>query len=118
MNSSLAMMVSSFFTVFLLGLQSRNVQRSDYAAAILTSFFITVANFTSIHYVANGTPIDFVGGALGGCLGIACSIWVSDCVIKKKKSPAPDLAPSRGITSPEKYVAVSNLVNPVQGWMN
>lgn len=72
------MFLSSFTLVFLLGFQSKNVQNSKYFAAICTSFGISVANFLFVKYAAAGNLTAFSVCALGGCLGIASSIWVGD----------------------------------------
>lgn len=77
------MWAASFALVFLLGLQSKNVQRSRYLAAIITSFGISVGNFTFIKYAAAGTLDAFFICAVGGCMGIAFSIWFADNVMHK-----------------------------------
>lgn len=77
------MWAASFALVFLLGLQSKNVQRSRYLAAVVTSFGISVGNFTFIKYAAVGTLDAFWVCAVGGCMGIAFSIWFSDNVLHK-----------------------------------
>lgn len=81
-----AMFAASFFSVFLLGLQSKNVNQSRYVAAIVTSFGISVANFIFIKYAAAGSLVAFFVLATGGCTGIASSIWFYDKVMKRKKS--------------------------------
>lgn len=78
------MFFSSFFSVFLLGLQSKNVMHSRYTAAIITSFGISVAQFTFIKFVAVGSSTTFLICALGGCAGISFSIWVYDNILKSK----------------------------------
>lgn len=79
---------SSFFTVFLLGIQSRNINQSRYMAAVLTSFGISIANFTFIKYVAAGSYLTFVICATGGCMGVAFSIWFYKNIIEKKRKLA------------------------------
>jgi hypothetical protein len=76
--------VSNFFVVFLLGLQSKNVQHSRYVAAIATSFGISVAQAMFVHYVVAGNIWLFLTVAAGGCAGIACAIWLHDNVLNKK----------------------------------
>ena len=87
MNHSLldygVMWAASFALVFLLGIQSKNVQRSRYLAAIVTSFGISVGNFTFIKYAAVGTLDAFWVCAVGGCMGIAFSIWFADNVLHR-----------------------------------
>lgn len=87
MNHSLfdygLMWAASFALVFLLGIQSKNVQRSRYLLAITTSFGISVGNFTFIKYAAAGTLDAFFVCAAGGCMGIAFSIWFADNVLHR-----------------------------------
>lgn len=92
MNHSLldygVMWAASFALVFLLGIQSKNVQRSRYLAAVITSFGISVGNFTFIKYAAIGTLDAFCVCAAGGCMGIAFSIWFADNILhKRRKGP-------------------------------
>lgn len=75
---------ASFALVFLLGIQSKNVQRSHYLAAVLTSFGISVGNFTFTKYASAGSLDAFFACAAGGCMGIAFSIWLSDNVLHKE----------------------------------
>lgn len=79
-----ALFISTLGMVFLLGLQSRNVQKSDYLAAIVTSFLISVFNFVFVKYASSGGIWALASSALGGCIGIAGSIWFSDKVLHKK----------------------------------
>lgn len=69
------MFVSNFILVFLLGLQSKNVNAGRYIAAITTSFGISVANFLFVKYATKGSYDVFVVCAVGGCAGISASIW-------------------------------------------
>lgn len=82
----LLMFVSSFFVVFLLGLQSKNVNQSRYVAAIITSFGISLAQFFFVKYAANGDYIVFMVCAIGGCMGIAFSIWFYDNVLRRNRA--------------------------------
>jgi hypothetical protein len=88
----LIMWAASFALVFLLGIQSKNVQRSRYLAAVITSFGISVGNFTFVKYASAGTLDAFWACALGGCMGIAVSIWVSDHVLHKRHLTSPQPA--------------------------
>lgn len=101
------MFVAMFATVFLLGLQSRNVQASRYYAAIVVSFGISVCNFLFTKYVATGSMDAFVFCATGGCCGIAFSIWFYDNVMSmnKRGKEAPTRAPlSIGGTRPALHI--------------
>jgi len=85
MTDYLLMFVSNFFVVFLLGLQSKNVNQGRYLAAILTSFGISMANFLFIRYAASGDMTVFTTCAAGGACGIAFSIWFYSNVIEAKR---------------------------------
>ena len=77
---------ASFLLVGLLGLQSKNVQGSKYAAAALTSIAITVANFFFIRLVVNDTGYTtLVVAGLGGALGIVSAIYLYDRATKKSE---------------------------------
>lgn len=80
----LLMFCSSFFTVFLLGIQSKNIINSRYLAAVVTSFGISVAQFAFIKFVASGSYTAFFICAFGACAGVSASIWFYDHVLKRK----------------------------------
>lgn len=84
MLSYLGMFSSSFFVVFLLGLQSKNVNQSRYVAAMLTSIGISVSQFAFTKYAAHGGLLEFSVMAAGGALGIASSIAVHDHIVKRR----------------------------------
>lgn len=69
-----ALFCCTFLNVFLIGMQSRNVMSSRILAAVITSFGISIANFTFIHFAATGSILAFLVSAVGGCLGITGSI--------------------------------------------
>lgn len=79
----IALFAVTFLMVFLLGIQSRNVQRSHYLAAIITSFGISVGNFVFVKFAATGDLLTFAVSAAGGCSGIAACIWFADNVLHK-----------------------------------
>jgi hypothetical protein len=79
------MFASSFVVVFLLGLQSKNVNKSRYVAAAITSVGISVAQFVFVKYAANGNWLVLFVSALGGAMGIAFSIYVHDHHIEKRQ---------------------------------
>lgn len=81
----LAMFGSSFLMVFLLGLQSKNVNHGRYLAAIATSFGISAANFTFVKYAGSGSLGVFLVCAAGGCSGIAFSIWFYRHIIERNR---------------------------------
>jgi hypothetical protein len=71
----LLLFATSFGSVFLLGIQSKNVNQGRYLAAVVTSFGISVGQFTFAHAAASGSLYAFLVSAAGGCCGIASSIW-------------------------------------------
>jgi hypothetical protein len=81
--SYVPLFLASFFVVFLLGLQSRNVNQGRYVWAVVTSFWISVSNFTFVRYAATGGLTTFWVSAAAGCLGIASSIWTHQHIIPK-----------------------------------
>jgi hypothetical protein len=78
------MFASNFSVIFLLGLQSKNVNASRYIAAITTSFGISVSQFIFIKYVVAGSYDVFAVCAIGGCSGIAFSIWFYKNFMERK----------------------------------
>lgn len=75
MSSSILVLVSAFVTVFCLGLQSLNVNQGHYAAAIVTSFFISTGSIFLYRYMAVSTPADITCFYIGASSGIAFSIY-------------------------------------------
>lgn len=86
----LIMFGTCFLQVFLLGLQSKNVNQGRYAAAVVTSFGISVANFTFVKYAAGGSMTAFVSTSVGGCCGIAASIWFYKNFMERKGNGKPN----------------------------
>jgi len=67
--------VGAFVSVFLLGLQSKNVNQGRYLAAIVTSLGISVSQFIFVRYASSGDYAVLAVSAAGGCCGIAAAIW-------------------------------------------
>lgn len=78
------MFLSNMFSVFLLGIQSKNVMYSRYIAAVVTSFGISIGNFLFAKFAANGGMMEFFVCAAGGCAGIASSIFFHDRFMRPK----------------------------------
>lgn len=78
------MFCGSFVLVFLLGIQSRNVVAGRYLAAVATSFGISISNFIFVKFAATGSIDVFFVNAVGGCLGIACSIFFYQTILERK----------------------------------
>lgn len=79
------MFFSNFFVVFLLGLQSRNVNAGRYIPAVIASVGISLANFTFIKFAATGSYVVLAVCTAGGCFGIAFSIWFYQNVMEKRR---------------------------------
>lgn len=77
--------IASFSTVFLMGLQTKNVMHSQYVAAFVTSLGIGTTNLIFIRAAANdeiGMVIIF--GVIPASAGICVSIWVHDKWMKRR----------------------------------
>jgi uncharacterized membrane protein YjjB (DUF3815 family) len=84
--SLLLLFVTSFGSVFLLGIQSKNVNQGRYLASVVTSFGISVGQFTFAHAAASGTLSAFFASAAGGCCGIAASIGFYQRFMEKTRN--------------------------------
>jgi hypothetical protein len=82
----LILFASAFGSVFLLGIQSKNVNQGRYIASVVTSFGISVGQFVFAHAAASGDLLAFSASAAGGCCGIASSIWFWQRFMEKKKA--------------------------------
>ena len=82
----LLMFAASFFGVFLLGIQSRNVNGGHYIAAVITSFGISASNFMFAKFAAVGDVLTFSICAAGGCTGIASAIWFYEHVVAPRRA--------------------------------
>lgn len=74
----LGMFSASFLMVFLMGLQSKNVNQSRYLAAALTSIGILGSQFVFTKAAVTGGMAEFIAFGLGGALGVTSSIWTHD----------------------------------------
>ncbi|OYV36824.1 MAG: hypothetical protein B7Z80_14485 [Rhodospirillales bacterium 20-64-7] len=83
--SYLQMFAASFFVVFLLGLQSKNVVQGRYVASILTSAGISFSQFAFVKFASHGSYDTLAVCTVGGCAGIAFSIWFHQHFIERKK---------------------------------
>lgn len=88
-SESALVFFGAFISVFLLGLQSKNVNQGRYLAAVVTSFGISVSQFIFIKYAAAGSLVVFALSAAGGCLGITCSIWFYQVFLERLKNERP-----------------------------
>ncbi|MPS48537.1 hypothetical protein [Methylobacillus sp.] len=76
----LIVFASNFAGIFLLGLQSKNVQNSRYIPAVITSMLISVTQVVFVKYMSQGDLAIFGVAAVGSALGIASSIWFYQAV--------------------------------------
>lgn len=76
MRTTLLLFVSTFFTVFLLGLQNLNVVNYKYGLAVITSFGISWANYYLYKIIPTTefTPVRVVLYCAGGALGVVSSM--------------------------------------------
>lgn len=81
--------LASFFQVFLLGLNSQFVRNQWVIAVFITSWFISVSQFTYTKIVAlsQGTDIlfAFLSSGMGGACGIVSSIYFYRWLLPKIK---------------------------------
>lgn len=73
----IAIFFAGFFNVFLLGLNSQFIRDQQVVMVFIVSWFISVAQFTQIYVIANGSsPMEmFLSSGLGSSLGIVSSIY-------------------------------------------
>lgn len=80
---------ATFSNVFLLGFQSKNVHKSRYFLAFLTSIGITLAQYFFVRYGANeqNGMLFLVIAGLGGGMGIVFAIYLHDVMEGEKQFP-------------------------------
>lgn len=75
MGEAFLVLVSTFFAVFFLGLQSLNVNQRQYVSAGVTSIFISSSHIALYKLVPDAGLLPILGYYLGGVTGITASIW-------------------------------------------
>jgi len=80
----ITLFLASFFLVGLLGLQSKNVQNSQYFMAALTSMAISISNFIFVKSIAFGGYNTLYILMAGGACGICCAIYIHDHLLSRK----------------------------------
>jgi hypothetical protein len=75
-------LISTFFTVGLLGFQQQNVHHEKYWLAAITSVAIAGAQYVMISSVANGGNWLLMG--LGGAAGVTSSMVIHRRYVRKK----------------------------------
>ena len=81
----IALFLSAFFTVFLLGFQQKNVQGNHYLPAIVTSFGIGGAQIFLWTLVPNANATQILATLLGGPVGIVAAMWGHPKIFKRPK---------------------------------
>lgn len=76
MRDALLVMVSTFFAVFFLGLQSVNVNQRMYLAAGISSLAISSSHIALYKLVPDSGLLQILGYYIGGVTGITASIWI------------------------------------------
>lgn len=70
-----ALLASTFWLVFALGLQSQLVNRGHHLAAMLNSFAIGLGNLALFKLAPDASGIEIAGFLLGGPFGIVASMF-------------------------------------------
>jgi cation transporter-like permease len=94
MPEPLVVFISQFVAIFLLGIQSRNVNLKQYVPAAITSFLLGVTGFIVTGIVAkvymdfssNGVTPTLIAFLLAGPLGICTSIWAHPILTRKREN--------------------------------
>jgi hypothetical protein len=74
--NELALFVSAFAAVFLLGFQSLNVNRGRYLAAFLTSFGLGAINLVVLKLAPTASGLEIAAYISGGPFGIVAAMLV------------------------------------------
>jgi hypothetical protein len=81
----LALFLSAFFTVFLLGIQQKNVHGEHYLAAIVTSLGIGTAQIFLWRLVPEADAGQIIATMCGGPIGIVSAMWVHPKIFGRVK---------------------------------
>ena len=82
--TTLALFASAFVTVFLLGVQQKNVSGDHYRAAIVTSLGIGAAQIFLWRLIPSASPLEIVATLAGGPVGIVCAMVFHPHIIRRK----------------------------------
>jgi len=83
--SHIALFLSAFFTVFLLGFQQKNVHGGHYLAAIVTSFGIGIAQIFLWRLVPGADAGQIAATLAGGPTGIVAAMYLHPRIMRKRK---------------------------------
>ena len=81
----LALFLSAFFTVFLLGFQQKNVHGEHYLAAVFTSFGIGAAQIFLWRLVPDANPGQIAATLAGGPVGIVAAMYLHPRLMRRQK---------------------------------
>ena len=81
----MTILISTFFTIFLLAFQQQNVHHEKYLMAAITSVGIAYAQYAMIDSVAHGGSWVLMG--LGGAIGVTSAMWAHKNIFRKKPKP-------------------------------
>jgi hypothetical protein len=81
---SLFLLLSTYFLVMALGLQSQFVNNGHYMGAFMNSFMIGAGNLVLFKLAPNASPIEMIAFLSGGPLGIISSMWVYRLIKDRK----------------------------------
>ena len=82
----LALFLSAFFTVFLLGFQQKNVHGEHYTAAIITSVGIGVCQIFLWRLVPDANASQIVATLCGGPTGIVAAMRLHPIIMKRRSA--------------------------------
>ena len=82
----LALFLSAFFTVFLLGFQQKNVHGEHYLAAVITSIGIGSAQIFLWRLIPEANMGQIAATLAGGPVGIIAAMWAHPRLMRNKKS--------------------------------
>lgn len=80
----IALFLSAFFTVFLLGFQQQNVVARHYLAAIFTSIGIGSAQIFLWRLVPDANATQIVATLAGGPVGIVAAMWAHPKLMRRR----------------------------------
>ncbi|MEE4246203.1 MAG: hypothetical protein V2I33_12380 [Kangiellaceae bacterium] len=88
MFDTIILLLGSFFSVFLLGLNSQLVKDGNVSGAFGVAWFITLSNmlYTKIFVLSDSFINSYLIAGLGSSVGIVCSIWCYRALANKSQA--------------------------------
>ena len=78
----MTLLLSTFFTVFLLAFQQQNTTNGNHKSAVLTAFLIALSQFLMFRSAVNALQSEWYLMGLGGSLGVTSSMYMHRRFIK------------------------------------